>query len=156
MSAEAQQPEQPVGAGVKEERELVGLGVVTGDPVRRASSPGCGWTECAKDAVLDERSKHLRSLLVCALEGGDRGHVGASMSLIEIVGALYHDVARSTRPIRKHRGAIGSASARDPRAGRRRKGNRIPRVCVALELLRAKRPLSLPPGQLSGIRGPFS
>jgi hypothetical protein len=130
MSAEAQQPEQPVGAGVKEERELVGLGVVTGDPVHRASSPGYGWTECAKDAVLDKRSKHLRSLLVCALEGGDRGHVGASMSLIEIVGALYHDVARSTRPIRKYRGAIGSASARDPR-GSPQKGSPSQR-CIGI------------------------
>src|SRR4029077_17442211 len=88
-------------------------------------SAGHPRLECAKDAVLYERSKHLRSLLVCALEGGDRGHVGASMSLIEIVGALYHDVARSTRPIRKHRGAIGSASAKDPR-GSPQKGQSDP------------------------------
>ena len=44
--------------------------------------------------VLDERSKHLRSLVVRALEGGGRGHVGSSMSLIEILRVLYDDVLR--------------------------------------------------------------
>jgi transketolase len=44
---------------------------------------------------MDERSKHLRRLIVRALEGGDRGHVGASMSLVEIMRVLYDDVARS-------------------------------------------------------------
>jgi len=32
---------------------------------------------------LDERSKHLRRLAVRTLHGGERGHVGSSMSLIE-------------------------------------------------------------------------
>jgi len=44
--------------------------------------------------MTDERSKHLRRLIVRALEGGNRGHVGASMSLVEIMRVLYDDVAR--------------------------------------------------------------
>jgi transketolase len=43
---------------------------------------------------LDERSRHLRRLVVQALEGGGRGHVGSSMSLIEILRVLYDDVLR--------------------------------------------------------------
>jgi transketolase len=41
---------------------------------------------------LDERSKYLRKLVVRALEGGERGHVGSSMSLIEIMRVLYDDI----------------------------------------------------------------
>src|SRR6202023_2474541 len=43
---------------------------------------------------LDERSKHLRRLAVRTLHGGERGHVGSSMSLIEIMRVLYDDVLR--------------------------------------------------------------
>jgi transketolase len=43
---------------------------------------------------LDERSKYLRKLVVRALEGGERGHIGSSMSLIEIMRVLYDDVLR--------------------------------------------------------------
>lgn len=43
---------------------------------------------------LDERSKYLRKLVVRALEGGGRGHVGSSMSLIEIMRVLYDDILR--------------------------------------------------------------
>jgi transketolase len=43
---------------------------------------------------LDQRSKYLRKLVVRALEGGGRGHVGSSMSLIEIVRVLYDDILR--------------------------------------------------------------
>ena len=42
--------------------------------------------------VLDERSLALRRRLVDALEGGKRGHVGASLSLVEILRVLYDDV----------------------------------------------------------------
>src|SRR6476469_5925299 len=51
---------------------------------------------CIKLATppLDERSKYLRKLVVRALEGGERGHVGSSMSLIEIMRVLYDDVLR--------------------------------------------------------------
>lgn len=38
---------------------------------------------------LDDRSKHLRGLAIDALEGGERGHIGSTMSLIEILRVLY-------------------------------------------------------------------
>lgn len=38
---------------------------------------------------LDDRSKYLRHLAVDALEGGMRGHIGSTMSLIEIMRVLY-------------------------------------------------------------------
>ena len=44
--------------------------------------------------MLDERSKYLRRLIVRGLEGGGRGHVGSSMSLVEILRTLYDDVLR--------------------------------------------------------------
>lgn len=43
---------------------------------------------------LDERSKHLRRLAVRTLAGGERGHVGSSMSLVEIMRVLYDDILR--------------------------------------------------------------
>lgn len=43
---------------------------------------------------LDERSLYLRRLVVDALDGGQRGHIGSSMSLIEILRVLYDDVLR--------------------------------------------------------------
>src|SRR5215469_3125532 len=43
---------------------------------------------------LDARSKYLRKLVVRTLEGGERGHVGSSMSLIEIMRVLYDDILR--------------------------------------------------------------
>jgi transketolase len=43
---------------------------------------------------LDDRSIHLRRLVVRALDGGGRGHVGSSLSLIEIMRVLYDDVLR--------------------------------------------------------------
>lgn len=45
-------------------------------------------------APLDERSKELRGLALRALRGGARGHVGSTMSLIEILRVLYDDVIR--------------------------------------------------------------
>lgn len=44
--------------------------------------------------MLDERSKYLRRLMIRALVGGGRGHVGPSFSLIEIMRVLYDDVLR--------------------------------------------------------------
>ena len=41
---------------------------------------------------LDQRSRDLRRLVIDALDGGGRGHIGSSMSLIEIVRVLYDDV----------------------------------------------------------------
>ena len=43
---------------------------------------------------LDERSKYLRRLVVRALDKGQRGHIGSSMSLIEIMRVLYDDILR--------------------------------------------------------------
>ena len=43
---------------------------------------------------LDERSRHLRRLVLAALEGGGRGHLGSSVSLIEILRILYDDFLR--------------------------------------------------------------
>jgi transketolase len=41
--------------------------------------------------ALDSRSKHLRSLVIDGLSAG-RGHVGSSLSLVEIIRVLYDDV----------------------------------------------------------------
>lgn len=38
---------------------------------------------------MDDRSKHLRKLIVDALVGGGRGHLGSSMSMVEILRGLY-------------------------------------------------------------------
>src|ERR1700744_1733968 len=43
---------------------------------------------------LDGRSKDLRRMVVRALHCGERGHVGSSMSLIEIMRVLYDDILR--------------------------------------------------------------
>ncbi len=43
---------------------------------------------------LDERSIGLRRLVVRALQGGARGHIGSSLSLIEIMRVLYDDILR--------------------------------------------------------------
>lgn len=44
--------------------------------------------------ALDDRSLYLRRLVVRGLEGGKRGHVGSSLSPIEILRVLYDDVLR--------------------------------------------------------------
>jgi transketolase len=59
---------------------------MTADPVALARSP--------KSLPLDERSIHLRRLIVDALVGGERGHIGSSLSPIEILRVLYDDVLR--------------------------------------------------------------
>ena len=43
---------------------------------------------------LDKRSKYLRSLVLECLIGGDRGHMGSAMSLIEVLRVLYDDVIK--------------------------------------------------------------
>jgi transketolase len=58
------------------------------------ASPLEAATITALAPVLDERSRQLRRLVVRALDGGERGHVGSSMSLIEILRVLYDDVLR--------------------------------------------------------------
>ena len=39
--------------------------------------------------AMDQRSKYLRRTIVEALEGGRRGHLGSSMSMVEILRVLY-------------------------------------------------------------------
>lgn len=46
------------------------------------------------DHPLDRRSRELRRLVVEALEGGGRGHIGPSMSIIEIIRVLYDHFLR--------------------------------------------------------------
>jgi len=41
---------------------------------------------------LDKRSKYLRGLVLRSLIGGDRGHFGSAMSIIEILRVLYDDI----------------------------------------------------------------
>lgn len=48
----------------------------------------------SKEIKLDERSKYLRKLILLALEGGKRGHIGSSMSLVEIIRVLYDSILK--------------------------------------------------------------
>ncbi len=41
---------------------------------------------------LDERSIYIRSLILQGFEGGKRGHIGSSMSLVEMIRVLYDDI----------------------------------------------------------------
>ncbi|MBF0126778.1 MAG: transketolase [Magnetococcales bacterium] len=43
---------------------------------------------------MDGRSRHLRRLVLRAMERGGRGHLGSAFSLIEILRVLYDDVLR--------------------------------------------------------------
>lgn len=43
---------------------------------------------------MDARSKYLRRIIVSALEGGRRGHLGSSMSMVEILRVLYDSFLR--------------------------------------------------------------
>ncbi len=43
---------------------------------------------------MDQRSKQLRKLIVRGLEGGGRGHIGSSMSLVEIMRVLFDSYLR--------------------------------------------------------------
>lgn len=52
------------------------------------------WHEKAMAAPLDERSRELRRTVVKVLECACRGHLGSSLSLIEIMRVLYDDVLR--------------------------------------------------------------
>ena len=47
-----------------------------------------------KKVKLDKRSIYLRELIISGLEGGKRGHVGSSMSLVEILRVLYDHIAK--------------------------------------------------------------
>jgi transketolase N-terminal domain/subunit len=82
--------------------------------------------------VLDERSAHLRSLVVRALEDDDRGQVGASKSPIGIMRILLWrggavDPANLKAPLRDR-----IILSKRPARGSAQKGQSDPRVCVAL------------------------
>jgi transketolase len=71
---------------------------MTANPIAVARSP--------KSLPLDGRSQYLRRLIVDALVGGERGHVGSSMSPLEILRVLYDDILQ-------HRPSEPSWSERD-------------------------------------------
>ena len=52
------------------------------------------YMELSKKTALDERSKYLRKLIISSLKGGERGHLGSSMSLVEILRVIYDDFLR--------------------------------------------------------------
>jgi len=52
------------------------------------------WQEQALKVPLDSRSIELRLLILRALQGGQRGHVGPALSLVEIFRVLYDDVLK--------------------------------------------------------------
>ncbi len=59
----------------------------------------------SKQIKLDQRSKYLRQLVLDCLIGGDRGHMGSAMSLIEILRVLYDNILRynSRNPLNSDR-----------------------------------------------------
>ncbi len=59
----------------------------------------------SKQINLDQRSKYLRQLVLDCLIGGDRGHMGSAMSLIEILRVLYDKILRynSRNPLSQDR-----------------------------------------------------
>jgi transketolase len=49
-------------------------------------------TEEASNIKLDERSIPLRSLVLQALVGAGRSHVGSALSLVEIIRVVYDNL----------------------------------------------------------------
>jgi transketolase len=66
----------------------------SGSEAAAATAKPARVTPALDTPALDARSKALRRLVLRGLEGGERGHVGSSMSLIEILRVLYDDVLR--------------------------------------------------------------
>ena len=48
----------------------------------------------SKKLLLDKRSIELRNLVIRALDGGKRGHLGSAFSLIEILRVLYDNILK--------------------------------------------------------------
>jgi transketolase len=48
----------------------------------------------AASPPFDARSRALRGMILDALEGGGRGHVGSALSLVEILRVLYDEILR--------------------------------------------------------------
>jgi transketolase len=95
--------------------------------------------EAAQTCKLDERSLHLRRLVLSAVRSAGRGHVGPALSLIEIVRVLYDEVLR-----------IDPKNPRDPERDRAilSKGH----GCLALYALLADRGF-FPLSELDGFCG---
>ena len=51
-------------------------------------------TAPTNDTPLDDRSRQFRRTIVQAIKAGNRGHVGSSFSLVEILRVLYDDVLK--------------------------------------------------------------
>lgn len=49
-------------------------------------------TDSPATPKLDERSRSIRRLIIDALEGGGRGHVGSAFSLVEIMRVFFDDI----------------------------------------------------------------
>jgi len=69
---------------------------------RKSAVPARGMNDAIKSAYatdlgrvqeqpLDERSRHLRRLIIRAIDKGKRGHIGPALSLVEIIRVLYDD-----------------------------------------------------------------
>jgi len=56
------------------------------------NSSVASWHEQSMQAPLDERSLQLRRQIVQMLIDGGRGHLGSSLSLVEIIRVLYDDI----------------------------------------------------------------
>ena len=63
------------------------------------------FEKASKKIKLDSRSKYLRKLVLECLFGGDRGHMGSAMSLIEILRVLYDKILKynSKQPLLTNR-----------------------------------------------------
>ena len=63
------------------------------------------FEKASKKIKLDSRSKYLRKLVLECLFGGDRGHMGSAMSLIEILRVLYDKILKynSKQPLLPNR-----------------------------------------------------
>ena len=48
------------------------------------------YVELANKIALDKRSRVLRSLVLDALEGGGRGHLGPALSLLEKIAVKFN------------------------------------------------------------------
>src|SRR5262245_16200624 len=50
--------------------------------------------DSVQQAPLDDRSRHLRRLIMRAIENGGLGPIGPALSLVEIIRVLYDDFLR--------------------------------------------------------------
>lgn len=59
-----------------------------------ARTPGLPTTDLHATGRLDDHAHHVRELIVEMCTGGEGGHVGGSLSLVDILVTLYFDVMR--------------------------------------------------------------